>query len=67
MVLLDIVWFCFFLSAADFIHWLSIYYLDFSLGNLGIVSQQPVLGFALATSLSAMMAAALTSRLRVMV
>lgn len=67
MVLLNIAWCCFFLCPADFSHLLSIYCLDFSFGNLGIVSQQPVLGFALATSLSVMMAAALTSHLRVMV
>lgn len=40
-----------------FTAWISL------LGNWGIVSPQPVLGFALATSLSATTAAALTSRL----
>lgn len=41
--------------------WLNTYCLDLSFGNLKIVSQQPVSEFALATSLSAMMAAASTS------
>lgn len=65
-VVLAVVWFRVFLGAADCSHWLGTYCLHLSFGNLKIASQQPVSGFALATSLSVMMVAALTSHLPAM-